>query len=131
MSIKGLIKDFPTEKYDDDYVIINKFLFEGFKEEYSLAKHIRKKMLAGEIQNDEDLDKNIRDEVNSYDTKSIGVKMFMSKQLIETLSGFLTDLDKENNNSFRGYDDLDQYYTLSRTINKIMFEIVSNRLLNK
>ena len=131
MSIKGLIKDFPTNIYDDDYVLINKYLFESFKEEYALVKHIRKKMLAGEIQNDEDLDKNIRDEVNSYDTKSIGVKMFMSKQLIETLSSLLTDLDEKNNKSFKGYDDLDQYYTLSRTINKIIFEIVSNRLLNK
>jgi thymidine kinase len=131
MSIKGLIKDFPTNIYDDDYVLINKYLFESFKEEYALVKHIRKKMLAGEIQNDEDLDNNIRDEVNSYDTKSIGVKMFMSKQLIETLSSLLTDLDEKNNKSFKGYDDLDQYYTLSRTINKIMFEIVSNRLLHK
>jgi hypothetical protein len=127
MSIKGLIKDFPTNIYDDDYVLINKYLFESFKEEYALVKHIRKKMLAGEILNDEDLEKNIRDETNNYDTESIGVKMFMLKQLTESLSSLLTDLDEKNNKGFKGYDDLDQYYSLSFEINKILVKILLNQ----
>tara|TARA_B100001059_G_C17443278_1_gene383712 strand:+ start:183 stop:569 length:387 start_codon:yes stop_codon:yes gene_type:complete len=127
MSIKGLIKDFPTNIYDDDYVLINKYLFESFKEEYALVKHIRKKMLAGEILNDEDLEKNIRDETNNYDTESIGVKMFMLKQLTESLSSLLTDLDEKNNKGFKGYDDLDQYYSLSFEINKVLVKILLNQ----
>jgi len=127
MSIKGLIKNFPTNIYDDDYVLINKYLFETFKEEYALVKHIRKKMLAGEILNDEDLEKNIRDETNNYDTESIGVKMFMLKQLTESLSSLLTDLDEKNNKGFKGYDDLDQYYSLSFEINKVLVKILLNQ----
>ena len=127
MSIKGLIKDFPTNIYDDDYILINKYLFESFKEEYALVKHIRKKMLAGEILNNEDLEKNIRDETNNYDTESIGVKMFMLKQLTESLSSLLTDLDEKNNKGFKGYDDLDQYYSLSFEINKILVKILLNQ----
>jgi len=127
MSIKGLIKDFPTNIYDDDYVLINKYLFESFKEEYALVKHIRKKMLAGEILNDEDLEKNIRDEINNYETESIGVKMFMLKQLTESLSSLLTDLDEKNNKGFKGYDDLDQYYSLSFEINKVLVKILLNQ----
>lgn len=127
MSIKGLIKDFPTNIYDDDYVLINKYLFESFKEEYALVKHIRKKMLAGEILNDEDLEKNIRDEINNHETESIGVKMFMLKQLTESLSSLLTDLDEKNNKGFKGYDDLDQYYSLSFEINKVLVKILLNQ----
>ena len=126
--IEGLIKNFPNEIFDDEYVSSNHTLFELFKEEYSLAKYLRKRTLAREIGNIEDLESNIREELGIYDVGALLLKQFQFGQLTDMLGMMLNDFDKENNNNFNGYTELEQYHTIASTILKMLPEIIVEKI---
>ena len=130
MNIESLIKNIPNEIFDDEYVSSNHTLFELFKEEYSLAKYLRKKMLAAEIVNSEDLESNIRDELGIYDAGTLGGKQYMFGQVTDMLGMMLNNFDEENNNNFNGYTELEQYHAIAGTILKMLPEILIDKMIS-
>jgi hypothetical protein len=130
MNIEGLIKNIPNEIFDDEYVSSNHTLFELYKEEYSLAKYLRKKMLAAEIVNSEDLESNIREELGIYDVGTLGGKQYMFGEVTNMLGIMLNTFDEENNNNFNGYTELEQYHTIASTILKMLPEILMEKMIS-
>ena len=130
MNIEGLIKNLPNEIFDDEYVSSNHTLFELYKEEYSLAKYLRKKMLAAKIVNSEDLESNIREELSIYDGGTLMFNQNQFGELTNKLGIMLNTFDEENNNSFNGYTELEQYHTIASTILKMLPEILIEKMIS-
>tara|TARA_B100000795_G_C22668460_1_gene386965 strand:- start:371 stop:775 length:405 start_codon:yes stop_codon:yes gene_type:complete len=130
MNIEGLIKNLPNEIFDDEYVSSNHTLFELYKEEYSLVKYLRKKMLAAKIVNSEDLESNIREELSIYDGGTLMFKQNQFGEVTNKLGIMLNTFDEENNNSFNGYTELEQYHTIASTILKMLPEILIEKMIS-
>tara|TARA_Y100000768_G_C23882559_1_gene635974 strand:- start:552 stop:950 length:399 start_codon:yes stop_codon:yes gene_type:complete len=128
MKIDGLIKNIPNQVYDDDYVLTNSICFMLAKKEYSFVKHLRKKTLAGEISDQSDLEKNINNELKNHDGGELLGMQFMLGQVLEMLATRLNDFDKNNNNKFNGYIELEQYHTITGIIIKMLPELIVNQL---
>ena len=130
MNIEGVIKNLPNEIFDDEYISSNNTAFKLYKEEYSLVKYLRKRTLAAEIVNLEDLESNIRKELGIYDVGTLGGKQYMFGELTNMLAMMLNAFDEKKNNSFHGYTELEQYHTISSTIIKILPEILMAKLMS-
>tara|TARA_B110000238_G_C16016203_1_gene391160 strand:- start:414 stop:818 length:405 start_codon:yes stop_codon:yes gene_type:complete len=130
MNIEGLIKNMPNEIFDDEYVSSNHALFELYKEEYSLAKYLRKKMLAAEIVNSEDLESNIREELGIYDGGALLFKQNQFGEVTDMLAMMLNTFDEKNNTNFNGYTELEQYHTIASTILKMLPEILMEKMIS-
>ena len=130
-STEGAIKNIPNEKFDDEYLKVNLIAFEMYKVEYSFAKHLRRKTLLRQIQSEDKLIENIKNELIRYDFPQLGVKQFQYNGLIELLANALNEFDNENNNKFNGYIELEQYHTIAIKISENIPEIMMNALTNK
>ena len=130
-STEGAIKNIPNEKFDKEYVTINLVIFELFKIEYSFIKYLRKKTLLRQISNEDDLIENIKNELNKYDFPTLGVKQHQYNGIIEILAKALNNYDAENNNSFNGYIELEQYHSIAIKISENIPEIMMNSLTKK
>ena len=124
----GFLKNIPNEIFDDEYVTSNHILFELYKEEYSLTKYLRKRVLSAEILNNEDLEINIREELAMYDVGTLGAKLYVFGEVTNMLGTMLNTFDEENNNNFKGYTELEQYHTISGTIQNMLPEIIMEKL---
>ena len=130
MNITGLIKNFPNEIFDSQYVNSNSLLFGLYKEEYTFVKYLRKKMLASEIVGTKDLEDNIMAELNTYDVGELGGKQYLFGEVKNMLGMMLNDFDAKNENNFNGYNELEQYHSIASHIfqmmpNIIMFKMIS------
>ena len=128
LSTKGAIKNIPNEKFDDEYTTINLIAFEMCKTEYSFAKHLRKKTILRQIQSEDELIENIKNELVKYDFPQLGVKQFQYNEIIGLLANALNEFDNENNNKFNGYIELEQYHTIAMKISENIPEIMMNSL---
>lgn len=131
LSAEGAIKNIPNEKFDDEYSKVNLIAFEMYKVEYSFTKHLRKKTLLRQIQSEDKLIENIKNELIRYDFPQLGVKQFQYNGLIELLANALNEFDNENNNKFNGYIELEQYHTIAIKISENIPQIMMNTLTNK
>ena len=120
ISTKGGIKNFPNEKFDENYTILNQMIFDLYKIEYSFLKFLRKKTLAKEIGSEEDLMTNIKKEFSLYDFPSLGVKQHIYSEIEKILGTALNNFDAQNNNEFNGYIELEQYHTIAGRIIQII-----------
>ena len=128
---KGAIKNYPNEKFDDEYTNLNLIAFEMYKVEYSFAKHLRRKTILQQIKNEDELIENIKNELIKYDFPQLGVKQFQYNELIGLLANALNEFDNENNNKFNGYIELEQYHTIAMKISENIPEIMMKTLTNK
>jgi hypothetical protein len=131
LSSDGAIKNIPNEKFDDEYSKVNLIAFEMYKVEYSFTKHLRRKTLLRQIQSEDKLIENIKNELIRYDFPQLGVKQFQYNGLIELLANALNEFDNENNNKFNGYIELEQYHTIAIKISENIPQIMMNTLTNK
>lgn len=131
ISTKGAIKNVPNEKFDDEYSKVNLIAFEMYKVEYSFAKHLRRKTILRQIQSEEELIENIKNELIKYDFPQLGVKQFQYNELIGLLANALNEFDNENNNKFNGYIELEQYHTIAMKISENIPEIMMKTLTKK
>tara|TARA_B100001059_G_scaffold171704_1_gene171821 strand:- start:2783 stop:3214 length:432 start_codon:yes stop_codon:yes gene_type:complete len=130
-STEGAIKNIPNEKFDDEYSKVNLIAFKMYKVEYSFAKHLRKKTILRQIQSEEELIENIKNELIKYDFPQLGVKQFQYNELIALLANSLNEFDNKNNNKFNGYIELEQYHTIAIKINENIPEIMMKTLTKK
>jgi hypothetical protein len=130
MNTKKLLKNIPNEIFDDEYVTSNHILFDLYKEEYSLTKYLRKRVLAAEILNSEDLEINIREELAIYDVGTLGGKQYVFGEVTNMLGTMLNTFDEENNNNFNGYTELEQYHTISGTIHNMLPELIMGKIIS-
>ncbi len=130
MNTEKILKNIPNEIFDDEYVSSNYMLFELYKEEYSLVKYLRKKVLAAEIINNEDLKRNIHEELAIYDVGTLGGKQYMFGEVTKMLGTMLNTFDEEKNNNFNGYIELEQYHTIAGTIHNMLPEIIMEKIIS-
>ena len=126
MKLDGLIKNIPNEIFDEEYALTNSICFMLAKKEYSFVKYLRKKTLAGEISDQSDLEENIKSELENYDGGELLGMQFMLGQVLEMLATRLNDYDNDNNNTFKGYVELEQYHTIAGIILKMLPELILN-----
>lgn len=131
LPIEGAIKNYPNEKFDNEYSKVNLIAFEMYKFEYSFAKHLRKKTILKQIQSEEELIENIKNELIKYDFPQLGVKQFQYNELIGLLANALNEFDNENNNKFNGYIELEQYHAIAMKISENIPEIMMKNLTKK
>ncbi len=132
MKIEGLIKNVPNTIFGEDYAMTNHICFMMAKKEYSLVKYLRKKMLAGEITSDIQLEENIKKELkeNYSGSELMGVQ-FMLNQVIQLLATSLNNFDKKKNNKFEGYSELEQYHSISGLIVNLLPALTMEYITNK
>ena len=128
MDIENIISNVPNQIFDDDYALTNFTCFSVAKVEYSLVKYLRSKMLIGEIQDQADLEENIKIEIESFDGGELMGLQFMLNQVIQILALRLNDFDKDGNNNFNGYIELEQYHTIASLIVKMLPELIINKI---
>lgn len=128
--VNQMVNDFSNETYNDKYFDCNLTLFTLYKEEYSFVKHIRSKMKAGKIANQEGMDQIIKNELNQYDVGTLGGKQYMFGETTKMLGTFLNDYDSKGEKGFKGYEELEQYHSISGHITQMMPAILMEKMLS-
>jgi hypothetical protein len=130
MDVNKLINDFSNETYDDKYFESNMPLFNIYKEEYSFVKYVRAKMKAGKVANQEEMDKIIKNELNRYDVGTLGGKQYMFGELTNMLGVFLNEYDTKGEKGFKGYEELEQYHSISGHITQMMPVLLTEKIIS-
>ena len=130
MDVNKMVNDFSNEIYDDKYFDCNLILFTVCKEEYSFVKYIRSKMKAGKIANQEEMGVMIKNELNKYDVGTLGGKQYMFGETTKMLGTFLNDYDSKGEKGFDGYDELEQYHSISGIITQMMPALLMEKMLS-
>ena len=130
MDVNKMVNDFSNETYDKRYFDCNLMLFTVYKEEYSFAKYIRSKMKAGKIANQEEMDVMIKNELNKYDVGTLGGKQYMFGETTKMLGTFLNDYDSKGEKGFDGYEELEQYHSISGHITQMLPALLMEKIVS-
>ena len=108
-------------KFDKDYNDLNQFLLseeiKDWHEDYAFLKLVWGKMKTGEIHNDIQLNSFIEQNLRELTMEELCSKTVAFRSLELLLGQHLTDWEGNNNTSFEGYIDIEQYHTVAvRTI---------------
>ena len=128
--VNQMVNDFSNETYDNQYFDCNLALFALYKEEYSFVKHIRSKMKTGKITNQEEMGQIIKNELNQYDVGTLGEKQYMFGETTKMLGTFLNNYDSIGEKGFKGYEEIEQYHSISGYIIQMMPDILMVKMMS-
>ena len=128
--VNQMVNDFSNETYDNQYFDCNLALFALYKEEYSFVKHIRSKMKTGKITNQEEMGQIIKNELNQYDVGTLGEKQYMFGETTKMLGTFLNNYDSIGEKGFKGYEEIEQYHSISGHIIQMMPDILMVKMMS-
>ena len=102
--------------FDKDYNNLNELLlnedFKDWHEDYAFLKLVWGKMKIGEIHNDIQLNSFIEQHLRELTMDELSSKFVAFRSLERILGQHLTDWEDNNNTSFEGYIDIEQYHTV-------------------
>jgi hypothetical protein len=87
----------------------------SYVKEYRFIKSLREKLKSGEVYL-EDMSSYIKDHHKKYDGGKIMHKQDLYKQLEYIFTIFLEDCEKKKETTFVGFEDVEQYHSLSQKI---------------
>lgn len=96
--------------------------------EYEFIKSLRDKLKIGEVYL-EDLSKYIKNEHNKYDGGQIMTKIQLYGQIEEITTVYLDEWEKNKDIDFTGFEDVEQYHTLSQKTITELQDLLQDKVL--
>jgi hypothetical protein len=102
--------------FDKEYNDLNKLIlnddFKSWHEDYAFLKLVYEKIKTAKIQNDIQLNSFIEQNLKKLTIAELTSKMVNFQSLENILGEFLTECEDNNNTSFEGYIDIEQYHSV-------------------
>ena len=87
-----------------------------YHEEYGFIKTLLERLKSGEVSNNDNLSSYIKDHHKKYEGGALMVKTELYKQLENLFTVFLEDWETKKETNFLGFEDVEQYHSLSQSI---------------
>lgn len=114
--------------YDEEYFILDQNIMsiDSYKKEYPFLKEFREKLKTGEVFLEE-MDSFIFNEYKDLDGDKIIYTISLFEQLEYILATHLNEWEKNNDNTYKGYEDVEQYHSLSQKTILLLRELLIHK----
>ena len=121
-----------TERsFDKEYLELDKMMLseESYSEVYPFIKTFREKLRVGEIYLEE-MTIYIKNNFSNYDGGKIMFIISLFEQMEHMFGTYLNEWEKKNNSKFIGFEDVEQYHTLSQKVIIVLQEHLQEQIEN-
>lgn len=121
-----------TERsFDKEYQELDKMMLsqESYSEVYPFIKTFREKLRVGEIYLEE-MTEYIKNNFSDYDGGKIMFKISLFEQMEHIFGTYLNEWEEKKNSKFNGFEDVEQYHTLSQKVIIVLQELLQEQISN-
>lgn len=118
--------NFGTQYYDLEETLLGKN--SSYNEEYGFIKSLREKLKSGEVYL-EDMSGYIKNHHKKYDGGEIMTKTELYNQLEHIFTVYLEDWEKKKETTFVGFEDVEQYHSLSQKIVVELGDLLQEKIM--
>jgi antitoxin component YwqK of YwqJK toxin-antitoxin module len=121
-----------TERsFDKEYQELDKMMLsqESYSEVYPFIKTFREKLRVGEIYLEE-MTEYIKNNFSDYDGGKIMFKISLFEQMEHIFGTYLNEWEEKKNSKFNGFEDVEQYHTLSQKVIIVLQELLQEQIEN-
>ena len=121
-----------TERsFDKEYQELDKMMLgiDSYSEVYPFIKKFREKLRLGEIYLEE-MTEYIKNNFSDYDGGKIMFKISLFEQMEHIFGTYLNEWEEKKNSKFNGFEDVEQYHTLSQKVIIVLKELLQEQIAN-
>ena len=118
--------NFGTQYYELEETLLGKN--SSYNEEYGFIKSLREKLKSGEVYL-EDMSGYIKNHHKKYDGGEIMTKTELYNQLEHIFTVYLEDWEKKKETTFVGFEDVEQYHSLSQKIVVELGDLLQEKIM--
>ena len=117
--------------FDNQYVELDEMMLSGdsYQDVYPFIKTFREKLKNGDIYL-EQINKYIKNHYGKYDGGKIMYQISLFEQMEHIFGVFLNEWEKKNDSNFIGFQDIEQYHTLSQKTIITLQELLQEKILD-
>ena len=102
---------------------------DSYSEVYPFIKKFREKLRLGEIYLEE-MTEYIKNNFSDYDGGKIMFKISLFEQMEHIFGTYLNEWEEKKNSKFNGFEDVEQYHTLSQKVIIVLQELLQEQIAN-